>query len=208
MRAGGVGDRAAGLRGRAELRAAARSSSPPRSSRRRRPSPRRRPGRMVAALPRPRTRSARRDGERNRTRTSGKPSPASIRPGALARVAASFLLPTVTADPATRACRALGQPGQRDYRTAVEQSVAFNDWQIPFDLTYEIDVWGRVRRSVEASNAQAAASRRRPGGRAPHGRDRRGHLLLHPAARLTPRSRSSRRPSPPTPSRCGSSRPN
>lgn len=29
---------------------------------------------------------------------------------------------------------------------------------MPFDLSYEIDVWGRVRRSVEASQAQALAS--------------------------------------------------
>jgi multidrug efflux system outer membrane protein len=33
-----------------------------------------------------------------------------------------------------------------------------NDWRIPFDLTYEIDVWGRVRRSFESAKAQAAAS--------------------------------------------------
>ena len=40
----------------------------------------------------------------------------------------------------------------------VGRSATINDWQIPFDLTYEIDVWGRVRRSVEASEAQAVAT--------------------------------------------------
>src|SRR4051812_185817 len=37
-------------------------------------------------------------------------------------------------------------------------SAIFNDWQIPFELNYEIDVWGRVRRSLEASKAQVQAS--------------------------------------------------
>ena len=77
---------------------------------------------------------------------------------ALARVAASFLLPTVTADPsytrtrssANRASVITGQP--------VGKASVFNNWQVPFDLTYEIDVWGRVRRTVESSNAQAAAA--------------------------------------------------
>src|SRR5439155_1147870 len=40
----------------------------------------------------------------------------------------------------------------------VQQSVTVNDWLIPFDLTYELDVWGRVRRSFESSQAQAAAT--------------------------------------------------
>jgi multidrug efflux system outer membrane protein len=33
-----------------------------------------------------------------------------------------------------------------------------NNIRIPFDLTYEIDVWGRVRREYQASSAQAMAS--------------------------------------------------
>lgn len=33
-----------------------------------------------------------------------------------------------------------------------------NLYQIPFDLTYEVDIWGRVRRSVEASEAQSRVS--------------------------------------------------
>ena len=31
-----------------------------------------------------------------------------------------------------------------------------NFYQIPFDLNYEIDIWGRVRRAVEAARAQGA----------------------------------------------------
>jgi len=35
---------------------------------------------------------------------------------------------------------------------------ATNDFQLPFDFSYEADVWGRVRRSVEASVTSAQAS--------------------------------------------------
>jgi multidrug efflux system outer membrane protein len=40
----------------------------------------------------------------------------------------------------------------------VQQGVTVNDWLIPFDLAWELDVWGRVRRSFESSRAQAAAT--------------------------------------------------
>ncbi|MDP9174588.1 MAG: efflux transporter outer membrane subunit [Planctomycetota bacterium] len=77
---------------------------------------------------------------------------------ALARVAASFLLPTVTADPSyTRVHTSANQPSGLTGKPS-GSSVTYNSWQIPFDLAYEIDVWGRVRRSVEASAAQAAAT--------------------------------------------------
>jgi multidrug efflux system outer membrane protein len=77
---------------------------------------------------------------------------------ALARVAASFLLPTVTADPSyTRVHTSANQPSVLT-GAASGSSATYNDWQIPFDLAYEIDVWGRVRRSVEASAAQATAT--------------------------------------------------
>jgi NodT family efflux transporter outer membrane factor (OMF) lipoprotein len=36
--------------------------------------------------------------------------------------------------------------------------VTYNDFQIPLELSYEVDVWGRVRRSVESSREQAQAS--------------------------------------------------
>jgi NodT family efflux transporter outer membrane factor (OMF) lipoprotein len=34
----------------------------------------------------------------------------------------------------------------------------YNDYQIPFELSYEVDVWGRVRRTVESYREQAQAS--------------------------------------------------
>ena len=77
---------------------------------------------------------------------------------ALSRVAASFLLPTVTADPNyTRTRTSTNRPSSLT-GTPLNSSARFNDWQVPFNLTYEVDVWGRVRRSVEASDAQATAT--------------------------------------------------
>jgi multidrug efflux system outer membrane protein len=34
----------------------------------------------------------------------------------------------------------------------------FNDFVVPLDLNYEVDLWGRVRRSLESAQAQAQAS--------------------------------------------------
>jgi NodT family efflux transporter outer membrane factor (OMF) lipoprotein len=36
--------------------------------------------------------------------------------------------------------------------------VTYNDFQIPFELSYEVDVWGRLRRTVESYRDQAQAS--------------------------------------------------
>jgi multidrug efflux system outer membrane protein len=77
---------------------------------------------------------------------------------ALTRVAASFQVPTVTADPSyTRTRTSANRPSVAS-GTVSGKSATFNTWQIPFDLTYEIDVWGRVRRSVESSAAHTAAT--------------------------------------------------
>jgi multidrug efflux system outer membrane protein len=77
---------------------------------------------------------------------------------ALSRVAASFLLPTITSNPSyTRTRTSANRPSVLNGQP-VGNSAVFNDWQVPFQLGYEIDVWGRVRRSVEASAAQANAS--------------------------------------------------
>jgi NodT family efflux transporter outer membrane factor (OMF) lipoprotein len=55
--------------------------------------------------------------------------------------------------------------GTRDHYSANRQphspqfnGVTFTDLQIPFELSYELDVWGRVRRTVESYRAQAQAS--------------------------------------------------
>src|SRR5881296_1980084 len=77
---------------------------------------------------------------------------------ALARAAGSYLYPTISLDPRfirerTSRNRDSTVTGQR-----VAKGVTVNDWLIPLDLTYEIDVWGRVRRSFESARAQAQAS--------------------------------------------------
>jgi multidrug efflux system outer membrane protein len=40
----------------------------------------------------------------------------------------------------------------------VTGAATINDWIVPADLSYEIDVWGRVRRSYESSRATAGAA--------------------------------------------------
>src|SRR5205807_10240414 len=75
---------------------------------------------------------------------------------ALARVAASFLFPTISTNPSFARTRFSANRDSTITGRRVQQGVTVNDWLIPFDLTYEPDVWGRVRRSFESSRAQAA----------------------------------------------------
>jgi multidrug efflux system outer membrane protein len=77
---------------------------------------------------------------------------------ALARVAGSFLYPTISLDPRFARTRNSGNRDSAITGQRVQKSATINDWLIPLDLTYEIDVWGRVRRSFESASAQAAAS--------------------------------------------------
>jgi len=42
--------------------------------------------------------------------------------------------------------------------STVTSGITYNDFQIPFELSYQIDVWGRVRRTVEAYRDEAQAS--------------------------------------------------
>jgi outer membrane protein, multidrug efflux system len=77
---------------------------------------------------------------------------------ALARIAASFLAPTITTNPTFT--RERSSPNRDSTFTGQPVGVAttVNDWLIPVDLTYEIDVWGRIRRGLESARAQAVAS--------------------------------------------------
>src|SRR6266481_3104376 len=77
---------------------------------------------------------------------------------ALARVAGSFLYPTITADPHySRTTYSENRRGTLNGNRA-QRRVTLNDFLIPIDLSYELDVWGRVRRSFESARAQAAAT--------------------------------------------------
>ena len=77
---------------------------------------------------------------------------------ALARAAGSHRYPEIALDPgfartrtsATRVSALNGRP--------VSGGATFNDWLAPVTLSYEVDVWGRIRRSLESARAQARAS--------------------------------------------------
>jgi NodT family efflux transporter outer membrane factor (OMF) lipoprotein len=74
---------------------------------------------------------------------------------AAVRISRSFLFPTVTADPVISRNH-LSQ--NRPLAISTTKS-AYADYQVPaLDASYELDVWGRVRRTVEQSRSQAQAS--------------------------------------------------
>lgn len=63
--------------------------------------------------------------------------------------------PTVTVNPSvTRNAYS----GDRQPKSPTFNGVTFTDLQIPFELSYQVDVWGRVRRTVESYRAQAQAT--------------------------------------------------
>src|SRR6185436_3988785 len=71
---------------------------------------------------------------------------------AVARVARSELLPTLNADPSwTRQRYSPNQEPSFGPLTATT-------FRAPLDLSYEIDLWGRVRRSFQSARAEAQAS--------------------------------------------------
>ncbi|MGA9507654.1 MAG: efflux transporter outer membrane subunit [Candidatus Sulfotelmatobacter sp.] len=62
--------------------------------------------------------------------------------------------PTVTVDPsATRTRVSANAP-----TSTVLRGTTYNDFALPFDVSYEADVWGRVRKTVESYREQAQAS--------------------------------------------------
>ena len=74
---------------------------------------------------------------------------------ALLRYSRADLFPTVNAAPsATR----VKTSGNRPPPSSTFNGITYNDFQIPFELSYQIDVWGRVRRTVESYRDQAQAS--------------------------------------------------
>ena len=71
------------------------------------------------------------------------------------KVSRSGLFPTVTGG--VTAAR-LHQSQNRPLFNSRSANTDYSDYTIPFDASYEADVWGRVRRTVEASRAEAQAS--------------------------------------------------
>lgn len=74
---------------------------------------------------------------------------------ALVRYYRADLFPTIGVNPsATR-----NQYSQnRQPKSANFNGVSFTDLQIPFELSYQVDVWGSVRRNIQSYRAQAQAS--------------------------------------------------
>jgi multidrug efflux system outer membrane protein len=77
---------------------------------------------------------------------------------ALARVAASYRYPTISLDPIVSRQRLSANRASALTGLPVTTAATYNDWLVPVDLSYEVDVFGRVRRSLQAARAQVAAS--------------------------------------------------
>ena len=74
----------------------------------------------------------------------------------VARISRSQFFPELSLDPSlSRQRTSANQPTPIPFELP---SVNMNTYSIPLDLSYEIDLWGRVRRSFEAAQAQAQAS--------------------------------------------------
>jgi multidrug efflux system outer membrane protein len=71
---------------------------------------------------------------------------------ALARVSRSDLYPSISANGAYSRNRL-----SENRANSPQQNVESDEFSGSFDLSYELDIWGRVRRSVEAARADASA---------------------------------------------------
>lgn len=75
---------------------------------------------------------------------------------AIARVSEADFYPSVTLDPSVSRDRfSANRPVQPGTPTV---SYTASHFRLPLDASYEVDIWGRVRRQVEASNARLDAS--------------------------------------------------
>lgn len=74
---------------------------------------------------------------------------------ALVRYYRADLFPTIGVDPAATRNE---YSKRRQPSSATFNGANFTDLQIPFELSYQVDVWGRVRRNIESYRAQAQAS--------------------------------------------------
>src|SRR6266853_1873938 len=63
--------------------------------------------------------------------------------------------PTVTAGPSATRTRV---SAHRPPPSSIFDGITYNDFALAFDISYQADVWGRVRRTVESSREQARAS--------------------------------------------------
>ncbi len=72
---------------------------------------------------------------------------------ALARVSRADLFPQIESEPSFERSRF----SENDVNTAGFSTKATNTFRLPVDLSYELDIWGRVRQAFAAGRADAAA---------------------------------------------------
>jgi NodT family efflux transporter outer membrane factor (OMF) lipoprotein len=74
---------------------------------------------------------------------------------AVLRYSRADYYPTVTAGPSATRTRV---SANRPPPSSIFNGITENDFVLPFDFSYQVDVWGRVRRTVESNREQAQAS--------------------------------------------------
>jgi multidrug efflux system outer membrane protein len=75
---------------------------------------------------------------------------------AIARITDADLYPQVTLDPSASRTRQSGsRPIQPGFPVA---PFVANDFRVPLDVSYEVDLWGKIRRASESATAQAQAA--------------------------------------------------
>ena len=77
---------------------------------------------------------------------------------ATARISKSDFFPVITMDPSYQRERLSANRPVTSSGSGSATATTITDITVPFDLTYEIDLWGRVRRSFESATAAARAS--------------------------------------------------
>jgi NodT family efflux transporter outer membrane factor (OMF) lipoprotein len=77
---------------------------------------------------------------------------------ALVQAARSQYFPTLSAGASYTRAHSSANTGKNTAGALGSSGETFTDLSLPFDVTWEIDFWGKIRRSVEASRASAQAS--------------------------------------------------
>ena len=77
---------------------------------------------------------------------------------ALARVASAGFFPTLTADPGGQRQRLSGNRPLSGASPSQVTTTTQNNFVVPFDVSYEVDLFGSVRRNLEAANASLQAT--------------------------------------------------
>jgi len=77
---------------------------------------------------------------------------------ALARVASAGYFPTLTADPSGQRQRVSGNRPLEGASPSQVRTDTENNFAVPFDVSYEVDLFGQVRKGLEAANASLQSS--------------------------------------------------